>query len=149
MLKQLSTLAVLCLAIAGAPLMVQSARAQQPTPLPHVPLAIPVTPPPGWVPKQWAELRARCQERADELAAHRSIPQVDWSLREVCGSLGVIPPPPPAGYPPKSSFSGSSRVQSPLPTPATSPSPPGLSPQSATAPPTIGPFRTPFAIAYQ
>src|SRR5277367_6060055 len=82
----------------GAALVVLSAGAQQPAPLPHVNTAIPVTPPPGWDAKQWANLRARCQEIADKAAAHRPFARGDWSTAGVCGSL-VEPPPPPNGDP--------------------------------------------------
>jgi len=93
-----TTATVLVLAI-GAALVVLSASAEQPTPLPHVQIGIPATPPPGWVPKQWADLRARCQEIADKAAAHRPFTRGDWSTAGVCGSLGVQPPPPPNGLP--------------------------------------------------
>ena len=86
------------LAIAAA-LVVLRASAQQPTSLPHVNTAIPVTPPPGWDAKQWANLRTRCQEIADKAAAHRPFARGDWSTAGVCGSLGVEPPPPPNGDP--------------------------------------------------
>jgi hypothetical protein len=90
-----SRLAILLFVLATGTLLVLSASAQQSTPLPHVQLAIPVTPPPGWVPKQWADLRAHCQEMADEAAANRPWTRAQWSLREVCESAGVVPPPPP------------------------------------------------------
>jgi hypothetical protein len=95
-----SRLAILLFVLATGTLLVLSARAQQLTPLPHVRITIPVNPPPGWVPKQWADLRAHCQEIADDAAADRPIPRSEWSLTEVCGSLGTTPPPPPKGYPP-------------------------------------------------
>ncbi len=135
-----ATAIVLILAVCAA-LFVLSASAQQPTPLPHVPIAIPVTPPPGWVPKQWADLRARCQEIADYSTAHRPIPTSEWHLIEVCHSLSVVPPPPPNGYPPLFS----SGASAPMPTPVASPSPAGPGPESALDPPVIGPFGTPFS----
>ena len=45
------TAAIVFVLAIGAALVVLSASAQQPTPLPHVHIAVPVTPPPGWVPK--------------------------------------------------------------------------------------------------
>ncbi len=103
--------------------------ATPPTPLPHVHMGIPVTPPPGWMPKQWADLRARCQDIADKAAAHRPFTRGDWSTAGICGSLGVQPPPPNGS--PSPILSG---VSAPMVTPEPSPSPAGSNPQSALDP---------------
>jgi hypothetical protein len=72
----------ICAAIVVA-LALTSARAQQasptptPRPLVHVRNLKPITPPRGWDPKQWATLRAECQEIFDK--GHAGIP---LSLRE-------------------------------------------------------------------
>ena len=50
-------------------MLVLNASAQQSTPLLHVQLGMPVTPPRGWDPKMWADLRAHCQGIADRSAA--------------------------------------------------------------------------------
>ena len=71
-MKIVKTIAIVILVGVVAALVAASAWAQQPTPLPHVQMAIPVTPPPGWDPKQWAGMRARCQWLADRAAAHVS-----------------------------------------------------------------------------
>ncbi len=126
----------------GAALVVLSAGAQQPTPLPHEHIAIPVTPPPGWVPKQWADLRTRCQEIADKAAAHQSFSRNDWTTAPICSSLATQPPPPPNGYPPNGYPSGAG---APMITPEATPSPAASDPQSALDPPVIGPFGTPFS----
>lgn len=83
----------------GAALIVLSANAQQPTPLPHVQIAIPTTPPAGWVPKQWSDFRARCQQIADKTAAHVAYTRGDWQMSSLCASAATEPPPPIA-YPP-------------------------------------------------
>lgn len=106
-----------------AALMGTKANAQQPTPLPHVHIAIPVTPPPGWVPKQWADFRARCQEIADKTAAHRPFTRDDWGIASICGSSAVQPPPP--DVPPMTSG-----TSAPMMTPVASPSPAVSDPQS-------------------
>ncbi len=115
----------LVVALVGA-----SASAQQPTPLPHVQIGIPVTPPPGWMPKQWADLRAHCQEIADKAAAHQPLAPDEWHVAPICGSLGPQPTPPPGSYP----LPVSSGASAPMVTPEPSPSPAGSDPQSALDP---------------
>jgi len=90
--------------------------ATPPTPLPHVQLAIPVTPPPGWVPKQWTDLRAHCQEIADKAAAHHPLAPDDWHVAPICGSLGPQPTPPPGAYPLPASSGASAQSLSAAPT---------------------------------
>jgi hypothetical protein len=66
----------------------------EPTPTPgrdgHVPLSIPVNPPPGEDSKLWAAERADCQEIADDAFAGRPAPKRLDSMLEVCESLGGI-----------------------------------------------------------
>ncbi len=112
-----------------------SSGATPPTPLPHVQMGIPVTPPPGWVPKQWADLRARCQEIADKAAAHRPFTRGDWSTAGVCGSLGVQPPPPPNGYPSPISSGVSAPIVTPEATPAVTAGPSWCTDAPASPPP--------------
>ena len=73
-------------------LVVLSAKAQQPTPLPHVRMTIPLAPPRGWDAKQWASLRARCQSLADRAAAR--IPYAnrqEMEDAEMCMELAPLP----------------------------------------------------------
>jgi len=64
------TLAISFFVAIGIAHVVLSAGAEQPTPLPHVQIGMPVTPPRGWNPKMWADIRAHCQGIADRAAAH-------------------------------------------------------------------------------
>jgi hypothetical protein len=78
---------------------VLSASAQQATPLPHVQMAIPVAPPPGWGAAQWASLRAHCQSLADRAAAR--MPYATWQEMEdakMCMELAPYRRPPPASH---------------------------------------------------
>jgi hypothetical protein len=128
-----------------AALVVLSASAQQPTPLPHVQIVIPTTPPAGWSPKQWSDFRARCQEVADKTAAHVAYTRDDWGVVPLCASAATEPPPPIA-YPPDFP----SGASAPRGTPATTPLPAGPGPESALDAQTalaavVGPFGTPFS----
>lgn len=91
-MKLLKATAIAFFLAMAAALVVLSAGAQQPTPLPHVKMAIPVAPPRGWDPKVWANLRAHCQSIADKAAAH--IPYASWQEMQdgsMCMDLGPLP----------------------------------------------------------
>jgi hypothetical protein len=104
----------------GAWLLVLNARAQQPTPLPHVQLAIPVAPPRGWDAKMWANVRARCQGIADRIAAHLAINREEMMEgRGIC--MDYVPSPPAATQQvpqPQPTFGGAPR---PTPVPLVGP----------------------------
>jgi hypothetical protein len=78
-MKVAKAIAVVTLVALGAALT-KNAGAQQPTPLPHVQIGMPVTPPPGWDTKMWANLRAHCQGIADRAAA--GMPYSRWQDME-------------------------------------------------------------------
>ena len=81
----------------GAALIGLRANAQQPTPLPHVQLAMPVAPPRGWDAKMWADVRARCQGIADRAAAH--LPRNYQEMMDAKGiCMDYVPSPPPATH---------------------------------------------------
>jgi hypothetical protein len=60
-------------------------------PLVHVPIPIPVNPPKGWDPKQWASFRAKCQEYSDK--AHSGIPLTlsEFRTLDTCGTFAPYP----------------------------------------------------------
>lgn len=138
--------AIALLLVMGAALLVLSAGAQQPTLLPHVPIAVPMTPPAGWSPKQWSDFRARCQGVADKTAAHMAYTRDDWGVAPLCASAATEPPPPDVSPLPSSSG------VAPRGTPAPTPLPAGPGTQSAPdaqpaalSTPVLGPFGTPFS----
>jgi hypothetical protein len=91
-MKLVKATAIVFFLTTGVALIVLSASAQQPTPLPHVPITIPVTPPGGWGAEQWARLRARCQSLADRAAAR--IPfanRQEMEDAEMCMRLAPLP----------------------------------------------------------
>lgn len=93
-----------------------SVGAQQPSatrsPAQHVPLTMPVNPPPGWDPQYWATLRAECQEIADKVQSHIPLSSTEDDIGHACMSAGGVPNNAPAP-PPGSPIPG----QMPIPTP--------------------------------
>jgi hypothetical protein len=73
----------------GAAAVVLSASAQQPTPLPHVPIGLPSQAPGRWSQNDWDVARGRCQALADKDAAHIRFSPQDDSTAAVCRSLSV------------------------------------------------------------
>jgi len=71
----------------GAAAVAVSASAQQPTPLPHVPIGLPVQAPGRWSQHDWDAARGRCQALADKDAAHIRFSPLDNSAEEACMSL--------------------------------------------------------------
>jgi hypothetical protein len=119
------------------------ARAQptkpSPSPTGHVPLALPIQPPPGWNPQDWARVRQGCQTVADKAAAHQPFNNADSSNVGICRSLNFENLPGPGGSTPPSS----KHSAMPIPTPAVSPQPGAFNP-ALSASPIIGPFGNPF-----
>ena len=103
-------------------LVLQSdARAQQPklspSPTGHAPLAIPLQPPPGRNPQDWARLRQYCQAMADKAAAHQSFSNSEFAGVGICNSAVFENSPEPNALTPPI-FKGSAM---PIPTPVVSP----------------------------
>ena len=71
----------------GAAAVAMSASAQQPTPLPHVPIGLPSQAPGRWSQNDWDAARGRCQALADKDAAHIRFSPLDNSAAEACMSL--------------------------------------------------------------
>ncbi len=122
------------------PVQAQASPAASATPqaLVHVFNPIPVTPPKGWNPEQWATLRAKCQEFFDK--AHAGIPMTrgDYETSQVCHDM--LPwPPSVKGLPSRQPKSPPVKVPTPIPTPDPISS---LSDPLGATP--IGPYGTPI-----
>src|SRR5260221_179735 len=59
------------------------------TPLPHVPLGLPVQAPSSWEQAVWTRMRDRCQQAADKIAAHIPLSRGEGNTAGVCRSLSV------------------------------------------------------------
>jgi len=62
------------------------------TPLPHVPIAIPVNPPKGWDAKTWNRLRQQCQEIADKSSAGVAMTRAEYQAAQSCMTMVPYPP---------------------------------------------------------
>jgi len=71
------------------------------TPLPHVPILIPIAPPKGWDARAWARQRAECQAVVDK--GHAGIPLTQGEFRELEVCETVQPYPSSATHEPPSS----------------------------------------------
>jgi hypothetical protein len=88
--------AIVVLPLAAGVSMTHAAWAQaQPTatprPLVHVPIPMPVNPPKGWDPKQWASLREKCQEYYDKSLSHIPLTMSEFRTLDTCSTLVPYP----------------------------------------------------------